>query len=166
MELFQTLLYLICRATWFYSYLFLLVLTLYIPILLAYSCSRLGTKVHYLLWKAVLLYPIILLPGLFVPIFLLRPRSVMNARFTAWFIRKLSYIANLTWELRGANIAGMDQGAVICCNHQSAVDIFGEQNLLHECVMCANRYWVHFVIYKRLSYLWQAKSIYGSRLNL
>lgn len=126
MEFFQIILHLMCRTALYYSYTFIFLSTLYLAILLAYSCSRLGSKIHYLLWKFVILYPVLLLPGLFSPFFLLRPRSVMNARFTAWFVRKISYITKLTWELRGANIAGMDQGAVICCNHQSAVDIFGK----------------------------------------
>lgn len=127
MEFVHNILQLTCRAALYYSYLFLFLSILYLGVILAYSYSRLGTKIHYLLWKFVILYPVLLLPGLFVPFFLIRPRSVMNARFTAWFIRKISYITKLTWELRGANIAGMDQGAVICCNHQSAVDIFGKQ---------------------------------------
>lgn len=110
----------------FYLYSLLLFFAIYIPILLAYSCSRLGTKLHYLLWKFVISYPVLLFTGLLSPFFLLRPRNVMNARLTAWFLRKISYITNSTWELRGANIAGLDQGAVICCNHQSAVDIFGK----------------------------------------
>ncbi|XP_063697482.1 1-acyl-sn-glycerol-3-phosphate acyltransferase beta-like [Culicoides brevitarsis] len=53
----------------------------------------------------------------------------MNARLAAWFIRKISYLTGVTWEIRGANIAGMDQGTVICCNHQSDMDIFGQFNL-------------------------------------
>lgn len=170
MDLLQILLYLICRATWFYSYLFLLTVTLYIPIVLAYSCSRLGTKIHYLLWKLVILYPVLLLPGLFLPFLLVRPRSVMNARFTSWFLRKVSYITNTTWELRGANIAGMDQGAVICCNHQSAVDIFGKQ--VYD--ICAKTtfgstftlsYLIFLTTFIITKYLLQRNLIYGRRLN-
>lgn len=135
MDLIQFLLYVICRVSWFYTYICLFCFTIYIPMIFAYSCSRLGTKLHYYLWKLVVSYPILFLTGLLSPIFLLRPRSVMNARLTAWFLRKISFIVNTTWELRGANIAGLDQGCVICCNHQSAVDIFGKRVLNYQCAI-------------------------------
>uniref|UniRef100_A0A336M0Y0 1-acylglycerol-3-phosphate O-acyltransferase n=1 Tax=Culicoides sonorensis TaxID=179676 RepID=A0A336M0Y0_CULSO len=129
MDLLEAILFVICRASWAYLYLILLFFTFYIPILLVYSCTRVGTKIHYLCWKLVILYAELFIVGLLIPFFLPRPRNVANAKFASWFIRKVSYILNMTWELRGANIAALDIGAVICCNHQSAVDIFALNNI-------------------------------------
>ncbi|XP_063701629.1 1-acyl-sn-glycerol-3-phosphate acyltransferase beta-like [Culicoides brevitarsis] len=111
---------------WYYLLAFVICFVLYIPIVVAYFKSRLGTRANYHLWKSVILYPVMILPGLFIPLFVMRPRNTMNVRFCSWFVRKVSYLTGLSFEVRGANIAAMDQGAVICCNHQSAVDIYAQ----------------------------------------
>lgn len=126
MDLISLITYIIYFGIWLYAYCIIYFFIGLTIISFAYKCTPIGTKINYYLYHGVIWYTIVLATGILTPILMFRPRNVMNARLAAWFIRKASYIVGMTWELRGANIAGINEGAVICSNHQSANDIFGE----------------------------------------
>lgn len=41
-------------------------------------------------------------------------------------MRKCSYVMGITWEVRNSNVLQMNKGAVVCSNHQSAIDILSK----------------------------------------
>ncbi|XP_068628808.1 1-acyl-sn-glycerol-3-phosphate acyltransferase alpha-like [Battus philenor] len=63
------------------------------------------------------------------PLFLLRPRSVMNSKFGASILKHVTKLYGINWELRGREILSEDRGAIIVSNHQSSFDILGLFNI-------------------------------------
>lgn len=112
-------------AIWLYAAYFVIFLSLLVPIMVLYMVTPAGTKFSRSLWFFMIPFTIAGVSGAMIPFFLLRPKHYQNMLVINWLLRKLSYIVGTTWEIRGANIASEERGAVICCNHQSSIDIFG-----------------------------------------
>lgn len=109
-----------------------LYLTFLIPFTLLYMLTRKGSKLNYWLWFGTTFFFILFLMGFLMPIFLIRPRDPINANIATWILRKWSYVVGLTHEVRGSeNLKELKgKGAIICCNHQSSLDLFGKNQVL------------------------------------
>lgn len=119
---------LLVHAFMLYFKAFGLFLTVLIPLTVLYMASKTGSRLNYCLWFFTTFFFILFLMGFIMPVFLLRPRNSDNANFATWVFRKWSYVIGLTIEVRKSNVLKelKNSGAVICCNHQSALDLFGE----------------------------------------
>lgn len=93
--------------------------------------SKPGTKSYTLFCRGIAFGGLFFAPTLAFPLVAIRPRHPKNASILSWFIRKASYLAGFTWELRGEKHARHPEGAIICANHQDALDIFGDMNVGH-----------------------------------
>ena len=61
-----------------------------------------------------------------IPLSLLRPGSVDNARLGARLMRPVSSLFGINWTLSGnLELLKMHSACVIVCNHQSSVDLLG-----------------------------------------
>lgn len=47
-------------------------------------------------------------------------------RYSAWFVRVTTEVLGVTTEVRNSKTLAEDRGAMICLNHQSALDVIGE----------------------------------------
>jgi lysophosphatidate acyltransferase len=48
-------------------------------------------------------------------------------RYTSYFLKYITKVLGITWELRGGEHLAEDRGCVIVANHQSMLDILGEK---------------------------------------
>lgn len=117
------------HAVALYLKAFGLYLTVLIPLTVVYMVSKPNTRLNYYLWFFTTFFFILFLMGFIMPVLLFRPRTSINANIATWIFRKWSYVIGLTIEVRGSNVMKEElknSGAIICCNHQSALDLFGE----------------------------------------
>lgn len=123
-------------ATWFLQWILLLYiayLLIFIQILLIFTVAlwftKPGTRLNTLLCQGIVFGSLFLAPTLALPLVALRPRHPKNASILSWFIRKASYLAGFSYELRGTQHTKSQNGAVICANHQNALDLYGDMNI-------------------------------------
>ncbi|CAK1599657.1 unnamed protein product [Parnassius mnemosyne] len=64
-----------------------------------------------------------------LPFFLLRPKSVYNAKFGAAIMKHITKLYGLKWELRRGEILAEERGAIVVSNHQSSLDALGLYNI-------------------------------------
>eukprot|EP00092_Neocalanus_flemingeri_P102864 GFUD01131582.1.p1 GENE.GFUD01131582.1~~GFUD01131582.1.p1 ORF type:complete len:167 (-),score=44.04 GFUD01131582.1:31-531(-) len=61
-----------------------------------------------------------------IPLSLLRPGSVVNARLGSALMRPLSTLLGLGWEVEGeVHLLDREEACVILANHQSSIDLLG-----------------------------------------
>lgn len=61
-----------------------------------------------------------------IPLSLLRPGSVVNARLGSALMRPLSTLLGLGWVVKGeVHLLDRDEACVIVANHQSSIDLLG-----------------------------------------
>ena len=61
-----------------------------------------------------------------IPLSLIRPGSVDNARLGARLMRPVSALFGIDWTLSGnVELLSMKSACIIVCNHQSSVDLLG-----------------------------------------
>jgi lysophosphatidate acyltransferase len=48
------------------------------------------------------------------------------SRYTSYILKHVTKVLGITWELRGGEYLAEDRGCVIVANHQSMLDILGE----------------------------------------
>ncbi|XP_055685235.1 1-acyl-sn-glycerol-3-phosphate acyltransferase beta-like [Lutzomyia longipalpis] len=121
-----------CLLEWIVrGYLWTLGICLVIFIILAIAANLGNRRSKYrFLAKFIMIYfATIMGTTLLIPVFLFRPRNVINCKIVGWFIRKCSYLLEITWEVRGARLLQDNVGGLICANHQSSIDILAMFNL-------------------------------------
>ncbi|XP_075226806.1 1-acyl-sn-glycerol-3-phosphate acyltransferase beta-like isoform X3 [Lycorma delicatula] len=105
-------------------------------------------KVRY--YGCFIVYIVLVSTGgiILIPIFLLRPLSVANSRLAGSFLKYITKLVGITWELRNGEILRVERGAVIVSNHQSMFDILGMFNLWEVMDRCAA------IARKEIFYVW------------
>lgn len=83
-----------------------------------------------------------------IPVYCLNPLNVKNALYTSYFLKHVTKVLGITWELRGGEYLAEDRGCVIVANHQSMLDILGMFNIWHVMDKCAP------VAKKEVFYVW------------
>lgn len=119
------------QAVKLYFYGFGLSLTILVPLAVLYMLTRTGSRLNYWLWFSTTFIFASLTMGLCIPFLMLRPRHPLNANWMVWIFRKWAYVVGLSIEMRGTNVlnAIKGSGAIVCTNHQSALDLFVVQNI-------------------------------------
>ncbi|XP_059614407.1 1-acyl-sn-glycerol-3-phosphate acyltransferase alpha-like isoform X2 [Phlebotomus argentipes] len=88
-----------------------------------------GSKFTYVAKFSMFYYLSSMVVSLLAPIFILRPKNVVNCKLGGWFIGKCTYLLGISWELRGSHLLRDNVGGIIISNHQSSIDILGMFNL-------------------------------------
>lgn len=101
--------------------------TILIILTLLYKFSKVGTKFNYAICFVTLCYSLQFAAGLGLPFVLLYPRKPTTCNILCWFLRKVSYLLDFTWEVRGyENVKKTyNNGGILLMNHQSLLDMFG-----------------------------------------
>jgi len=121
---------------------------------------------HYHSRFVVYIVSVSLTALLCIPLFCLSPLNVRNAMYTSCFLKHVTKVLGITWELRGAQHLAEERGCVVVANHQSILDILGMFNIWRVMDKCAP------VAKKELFYIWPfglaawlAGIVYIDRLN-
>ncbi|GAB0099375.1 1-acyl-sn-glycerol-3-phosphate acyltransferase [Sergentomyia squamirostris] len=104
-------------------------LVIFVILAIAANIGDRRSKFRFLSKFAMVYFATIMGTTLLIPVFLLRPRNVINCKIVGWFIRKCSFLLEITWEVRGAQRLQDNIGGLICANHQSSIDILAMFNL-------------------------------------
>ncbi|CAK1599661.1 unnamed protein product [Parnassius mnemosyne] len=87
------------------------------------------SKIKFYLFFFIYYLSCSLVPLVLLPFFLLRPKSVYNAKFGAAILKHVTKLYDLKWELRRGEILAEERGAIVVSNHQSSLDILGLFNI-------------------------------------
>ncbi|XP_043500486.1 1-acyl-sn-glycerol-3-phosphate acyltransferase alpha [Polistes fuscatus] len=94
-------------------------------------------------FKFIVFYGIVtFIATIFIPIFLLRPRSLKNLVLSSYFCNYISCLLGLRWELRGKEHLNQDVACIIIANHQSSLDLLGMFHLwpiMNRCTAVAKK---------------------------
>lgn len=100
----------------------LIIIGIVIAVVVAYLCSEWA---RYWLKFTIYFCGIMTTPLLSFPLIVWRPCDARNMRIGMQFIRWISPVLGVTWEVRGAEHATPERAAIVVSNHQSSVDVLG-----------------------------------------
>ncbi|CAF1591016.1 unnamed protein product [Rotaria sp. Silwood1] len=75
---------------------------------------------------------IMLLSIILIPIFLIRPRNVLNIRLGARIMNPIFNLLGIKYRIENAKVLDNDESCVIVANHQSSIDFIGMMQLWPE----------------------------------
>ncbi|XP_054270187.1 1-acyl-sn-glycerol-3-phosphate acyltransferase alpha-like isoform X2 [Macrosteles quadrilineatus] len=105
-------------------------------------------KIRYYGCFMVYILSISCLSVVLMPVFIFRPKLVHNCVITSYFMRHISKLLKIKWELRGGDILEVERGAVIVANHQTMLDVLGMFDFWDVMGKCAA------VARKEVFYIW------------
>ncbi|KAK9511568.1 hypothetical protein O3M35_000200 [Rhynocoris fuscipes] len=110
-------------SSWTY-YLIEALITSILVILL--SANR---TVSYYFRYSVYVLGVPLVSLMLIPVFLLRPKNIVNLKIAAVVLKNMTKIIGIEWKLINGEILAKERGAIVVANHQSVLDILGLWNI-------------------------------------
>ncbi|KAL1494452.1 hypothetical protein ABEB36_010050 [Hypothenemus hampei] len=80
-----------------------------------------GYCLKFFLYSLVVMFNSLIL----IPVFLLRPKSVLNLIVASYFCRWITHVIGVKWMLRNGNRLSVQEPCIIVSNHQSSLDVLG-----------------------------------------
>ncbi|KAL1131722.1 hypothetical protein AAG570_011335 [Ranatra chinensis] len=101
-----------------------------------------------------------------VPVFLLRPKNVINLRIAGTVLKHTTKLIGIRWVLRNKHIIEEERGAIIVANHQSVFDVLGMLNIwnvMGKCTAIAKKELLYIPPFGPVA--WLAGLVYIDRVN-
>ncbi|CAF2719519.1 unnamed protein product [Rotaria sp. Silwood2] len=84
--------------------------------------------IKYILYVTV----VMLLSIILIPVFLIRPRSVLNIRLASRIMNPIFNLLGIKYRIENGQVLDKDEPCVIVANHQSSIDFIGMMQLWPE----------------------------------